>query len=140
MRISDWSSDVCSSDLLRSTEFASHVAMLRANMRHAGVLRIDHVMGLERLFCIPAGGKPGDGAYLAYPSQAMRGLLAIESRRNGCMVIGEDLGTVPEGFRATMANTGILSYKLRSEEHTSEHQSLMRSSYAVFCLKNKNET
>ena len=82
-------------------------ALYRANMRHAGMLRIDHAMGLERLFLIPAGAKPAEGAYLACPVDDLIGHIALESQRAQCMVIGEDLGTVPEGFRDRMARASI---------------------------------
>jgi glycogen operon protein len=78
-----------------------------ANMRHAGMLRIDHAMGLQRLFLIPDGAKPADGAYLAYPFDDLIGKIALESHRAKCMVIGEDLGTVPEGFRNRLTKANI---------------------------------
>ncbi len=86
--------------------------MLRANMRAAGAIRIDHVMGLARLFWIPEGESPANGAYVAYPLQDMLAVLALESRRARCIVVGEDLGTVQEGFRESLAEVGVLSYKL----------------------------
>ena len=82
-------------------------ALYRANMRHAGMLRIDHAMGLERLFLIPEGAKPAEGAYLSYPLDDLIGHIALESQRARCMVIGEDLGTVPEGFRDRMTRANI---------------------------------
>ncbi len=87
--------------------WASLSALYRANMRHAGMLRIDHAMGLERLFLIPAGAKPAEGAYLSYPLDDLIGHIALESQRAQCMVIGEDLGTVPEGFRDRMTGANI---------------------------------
>ena len=69
-----------------------------ANMRHAGLLRIDHAMGLTRLFVVPDGAKPSEGAYVAYPFDELIGQIALESQRNKCAVVGEDLGTVPPGF------------------------------------------
>ncbi|MDE3176374.1 MAG: glycogen debranching protein GlgX [Pseudomonadota bacterium] len=81
--------------------------LLAANMRHAGMLRIDHAMGLTRLFVIPDGAKPAEGAYVAYPADELIGQIALESQRNHCMVIGEDLGNVPDGFRDKMTKADI---------------------------------
>ncbi len=92
--------------------YAPFIATLRANMRHAGALRIDHVMGLMRLFWIPAGGTPEAGAYVAYPLDDLFGIVALESQRNRCLVIGEDLGTVPDAVREAMARYGALMYRL----------------------------
>jgi (1->4)-alpha-D-glucan 1-alpha-D-glucosylmutase len=94
---------------LREAGFEAFSGMLRANMRHAGALRIDHVMGLMRLFWVPGGGKPAEGAYVAYPFRELMGILALESQRNHCLVIGEDLGTVPPEVRAAMGQRGVLS-------------------------------
>ena len=87
-------------------------SLYAANMRHAGLLRVDHAMGLARLFVVPYGAKPAEGAYLAYPLEDLLGHIALESQRHGCMVVGEDLGTVPEGFRETVARTDILSTRV----------------------------
>jgi glycogen operon protein len=87
-------------------------ALLSANMRHAGMLRIDHAMGLTRLFVVPDGAKPAEGAYLAYPLDDLVGHVALESQRRVCMVVGEDLGTVPEGFRDTLARADILGMRV----------------------------
>ena len=92
--------------------FASFASLIAANMRHAGALRIDHAMGLSRLFWIPDGGTGADGAYVAYPFADLLGQLALESARARCMVIGEDLGTVPDGFRPAMTEADILSYRV----------------------------
>jgi glycogen debranching enzyme GlgX/4-alpha-glucanotransferase len=82
-------------------------AIYGANMRHAGMLRIDHAMGLTRLFVIPDGAKPAEGAYVAYPVDDLIGQIALESQRHQCMVIGEDLGTVPDGFREKLTRANI---------------------------------
>jgi len=97
---------------LRAQGYGYFIALLRANMRHAGVLRIDHVMGLMRLFLIPAGAMPKHGAYIRFPFEDLLGIVALESTRNSCVVIGEDLGTVPMGFRERMAEAGILSSRV----------------------------
>jgi 4-alpha-glucanotransferase len=97
---------------LRAEAYASFVELLRANMRHAGGLRIDHVMGLLRLWCVPENCPAGEGAYVGYPFDDMLGVLALESHRNRCLVVGEDLGTVPEGFRDRMAEENVLSYRV----------------------------
>jgi 4-alpha-glucanotransferase len=86
--------------------------LLDAAMAPAGAVRIDHAMGLMRLFWIPAGGTPADGAYVSYPLPAMLRTVAEASRAHDCLVIGEDLGTVAEGFREAMLGAGLLSYKV----------------------------
>lgn len=86
--------------------------LLRANMRHAGALRIDHVMGLARLFLAPEGEKARMGAYVSYPLDALLAQLAIESRRAQCLVVGEDLGTLPWGFREKLDDANVLSYRV----------------------------
>ena len=97
---------------LRAAAYRPFIDLLRANMRYAGALRIDHVMELTRLFWIPAGKGPREGTYVGYPFEDLLGILALESVRHRCVVIGEDLGTVPEGFRERMLEAGVLSYRL----------------------------
>ena len=97
---------------LRRRGFAPVIAALRANMRHAGILRIDHVMSLQRLYWIPSGCPATAGAYVNYPFHDLLRLVALESRRHGCAVVGEDLGTVPDGFRETMQRASVLSYRI----------------------------
>ncbi|MBE7181970.1 MAG: 4-alpha-glucanotransferase, partial [Terriglobus roseus] len=97
---------------MREDGYRSFIALLRTNMRHAGGVRIDHAMALERLYWIPRGGTPRDGGYVRYPTEDLIGVIALESHRNKCLVVGEDLGTVPKGFRERMAEAQILSYKV----------------------------
>jgi len=77
-------------------------------MRHCGAMRLDHAMGVVRQFWIPAGAPPLTGAYVAYPTAAMVRVLATESRRNRCVVVAEDLGTVPHDFRHSLKRWGML--------------------------------
>ena len=99
-------------EALIESAYTSFIATLRANMRHAGALRIDHVMGLMRLFWIPAGTPPAEGAYVRYPFADLLGIVALESHRNRCLVIGEDLGTVPDEVRIALKAAGVLSYRV----------------------------
>ncbi|HZI83775.1 MAG TPA: 4-alpha-glucanotransferase, partial [Casimicrobiaceae bacterium] len=96
---------------LRESAYAPLIATLRRNMRGAGALRIDHVMGLMRLYWIPEGAPAGAGAYVVYPFEDHLGVLSLESQRNRCLVVGEDLGTVPDEVRTGMRRTGILSLR-----------------------------
>jgi 4-alpha-glucanotransferase len=98
--------------VLREEAYRSFIDLVRTNMRHAGGLRIDHVMALQHLYWIPKGMSPADGAYVGYPLVDLIGILALESHRNHCLVVGEDLGTVPDGFRERMAEANILSYRV----------------------------
>ncbi len=97
---------------LRSAAYAPFIAMLRANMRHAGAIRIDHAMGLARLYWIPEGASAAEGAYVRYPLADLMAILALESQRQRCLVIGEDLGTVPDEVRSALRNGNVLSYRL----------------------------
>lgn len=108
----DWGLPPFNPRTLRLEAYRSFIELVRANMRHAGGLRIDHVLGLQRLWWVPAGESARNGAYMAYPFDDLAAILALESHRQQCLVVGEDLGTVPEGFREKMADYGILSYKL----------------------------
>ncbi len=103
----DWGLTSFSPQGLVARGFAPFIETLRANMRHAGGVRIDHAMGLMRLWLVPRGGLPAEGAYLAYPIDDLLRLLALESHRHRAIVIGEDLGTVPADFRAHCRAAGI---------------------------------
>jgi 4-alpha-glucanotransferase len=108
----DWGLPPFDPRALREERYLSFVELVRANMRHAGGLRIDHVMGLLRLYWVPRGQSPKDGGYVDYPIDDLVGILALESHRHRCIVVGEDLGTVPEGFRELMTRANILSYRV----------------------------
>lgn len=108
----DWGLPPFHPRMLRQEAYRSFIELVRANMRHAGGLRIDHVMSLQHLYWVPQGHSPQDGAYVSYPMEDMIGILALESQRQQCLVVGEDLGTVPAGFRERMAQANILSYRV----------------------------
>ncbi|PYD48322.1 4-alpha-glucanotransferase [Novacetimonas pomaceti] len=93
---------------LRRHGYAAFIQTLRAGFAHGGGLRIDHVMGLQRLWIIPEGGAPTDGAYLAFPGQDLMRLIALESLRHAAIVVGEDLGTVAPAFRREARRHSIM--------------------------------
>ncbi|MEJ8574222.1 4-alpha-glucanotransferase [Microbaculum marinum] len=97
---------------LAAGDFEHYRTLVSAAMRSAGALRIDHVMALWQLFFIPEGGTAADGAYVRYRIDRLVEVLAEESRTHRALVIGEDLGNVPRGFRTIMRNAAILSYRL----------------------------
>lgn len=97
---------------LRREGFAPFIATVRAAIGHAGGIRIDHAMGLSRLWVVPHGKASRDGAYLTYPLDDMLRILAIESHAAQAVVIGEDLGTVPAGFRPKSEARGILGMRV----------------------------
>jgi 4-alpha-glucanotransferase len=108
----NWGLTAFSPHALREGGFEPFIATLRAAMRDAGGVRIDHALGLARLWLIPDGGHPRDGAYLAYPLADLLRLIKLESSRHQAIVIGEDLGTVPEGFREQLAAAGVAGMRV----------------------------
>ncbi|MFF1403749.1 4-alpha-glucanotransferase [Streptomyces sp. NPDC058294] len=104
----DWGLPPWRPDRLAACGHAPYRDLLRALFRYAGALRIDHVMGLFRLWWIPQGSPPTEGTYIHYDSDAMLAILALEATRAGAVVIGEDLGTVEPGVRETLERRGVL--------------------------------
>lgn len=98
--------------LLQAANYEPFIQSVRGAMRHAAALRIDHVMGLFRLFWIPQGAGPGSGAYVYYTASDLLGILALESHRARCFVVGEDLGTVETSIRTELAARKILTCRL----------------------------
>jgi 4-alpha-glucanotransferase len=92
--------------------FSTYIAMLRAAMRHSGGVRIDHAMGLARLWVVPDGASAADGVYLHFPLDDMLRLIRLESWRHRTIVLGEDLGTVPEGFQNEISRAGVLGMRV----------------------------
>ncbi|MEX2598225.1 MAG: 4-alpha-glucanotransferase [Dehalococcoidia bacterium] len=108
----------------RSAGHGYFIESLRHHMRHASLLRLDHVMGLHRLYWIPRGGEASDGAYVRYPAEEMYAVLCLESHRNGTGIVGEDLGTVPPIVPRAMGRHGlkrmfILQFSVFPERHRS---------------------
>ena len=104
----DWGLPPWRPDTLAASGYAPFADLLRGALSRAGGLRVDHVMGLFRLWWIPEGRPPTEGTYVRYDSEAMLGVLALEAERAGAVVIGEDLGTVEPGVREALAGRGIL--------------------------------
>ncbi len=104
----DWGVTAFSPGALTQSGFAGFLATLRSAMRHAGGVRIDHILGLRRLWLVPHGAAPTEGVYLTYPQDDLLRLIALESWRARAVVIGEDLGTVPCGFREALRERGVM--------------------------------
>jgi 4-alpha-glucanotransferase len=104
----DWGLPPWRPDRLAGTGYEPLRGLLRGMLRHAGALRIDHAMGLFRLWWVPAGQNPTRGTYVRYDSEAMLAVLTLEAHRAGAAVVGEDLGTVEPGVREALARRGIL--------------------------------
>lgn len=121
---------------LADANYEPFAEILWANMRHAKVLRIDHVLGLSRQFWVPRGASGADGAYVTMPLENLLAVTAFESRKANCVVIGEDLGTVPNGLRHRLAEADILSYRVlwfeQNEQKFHSPQSYPRQ--AAACL------
>ncbi|GHZ43490.1 TPA: 4-alpha-glucanotransferase [Vibrio cholerae] len=108
----NWGLPPLNPQALQATAYDAYIKLLRANMKHCGALRIDHVLGLLRLWWIPKGENATKGAYIYYPVKDMLAILALESHRHQCSVIGEDLGTVPDEIVELLRDAGVHSYKV----------------------------
>jgi 4-alpha-glucanotransferase len=118
---------------LKALRYRPFIELMRRNMRHAGVLRIDHVLGLARSFWLPAGGAVA-GTYIRYPLQDLLALVTLESHRNRCLVVGEDLGTVPDALRAALDDHGLLGCRLLYFEWDETGACRPASSYPRRCI------
>ena len=97
---------------MEARQLQGFVRLIRHNMRYYGALRLDHVMSLFRLWWVAAGHLPLEGAYVHYPLDQLLTVLALESTRNACLVVGEDLGVVPDEMRRAMPQYGLYHYKV----------------------------
>ncbi|RIV86002.1 4-alpha-glucanotransferase [Aurantiacibacter zhengii] len=116
----NWAITSFSPDGLRRTGYAPWIAMIRSALAYGGGLRIDHAFGLARLWVIPEGGGPGDGAYLAYPFDDLIRILTLEAHLADAFVIAEDLGTAPHGFSAAIAQRRLLGMRVLWFERASD--------------------
>ncbi len=116
----DWGFPPTHPEMIREQRYRYVIECLRHHLRHTGLLRIDHVMSLHRLFWIPKGMEPGQGAYVRYPAEEVYAILALESHRHNAVILGEDLGTVPPEVRPAMIRHGfhrmyVVQYELASD-------------------------
>ena len=116
----DWGLAPLNPHALPAGDFQAVRLLMRAAMRHAGAIRLDHVLGLQRVFMIPLGASAAEGAYVRFPFRQLLSVVAEESVRFKCIVIGEDLGTVPENFRETISRWGLWCYRVMLFEREGE--------------------
>ena len=134
----DWNLPVIDPRALAADGWSYWIALLRSAMRHAGMLRLDHILGLVRQWWIPSGASPTRGAYVRFPTRELLGVLALESRRQKTVIVGEDLGTVPDSLPGLLARHGILSSRvLMFGRHASGSFRPLRT-YARRCLLTAN--
>jgi 4-alpha-glucanotransferase len=114
---------------LEERQFEPFRHMLQASMRYAGAIRLDHVLGLKRLYLIPHGVRANCGAYIRFPFEALLASAALGSLEHECIVVGEDLGTVPENFRETLADWGIWTYQVMLFERSTNGAFVSPESY-----------
>ena len=130
----DWGLAGFNAGGLEARDFTPFREIVRASMRFAGAIRLDHVLGLNRLYLIPSGTSPRDGVYVEMPFDALLGVIAQESVDQNCITIGEDLGTVPDGFRDRLAAWGVWSYKVMMFERGHDGAFIGSSDYAANAL------
>ena len=130
----DWGIPPLHPVALREQAYEPFARLLRANMPEGGALRIDHVMQLLRLWWVPRGSASSQGAYVHYRLDELMAVVALESRRRRCLVIGEDLGTVPPEVRAAMGVHGVYSYRVLLFEREADGGFIPPARYPARCL------
>ncbi len=130
----DWSQPPWRPDALAETGYAAYRDMLRTILRHAGGIRVDHALGFFRLWWIPVGAKPYEGTFVKFDHEAMVGILALEAKRAGAFVVGEDLGTVEGWIRDYLQQRGILATSILWFEHNEQGQPLEPERWRELCF------
>jgi 4-alpha-glucanotransferase len=130
----DWSQPPWRPDRLAELGYAPYRDMLRTILRHAGGIRVDHVIGLFRLWWVPAGLSPAEGTYVRYDHEALIGILALEAWRAGAVVVGEDLGTVEPWVRDYLSERGLLGTSILWFERDREGRPLRPEQWRELCL------
>jgi 4-alpha-glucanotransferase len=123
---------------LADEDFAELRALMKSAMRHAGAVRLDHVLGLKRIFMIPHGCPAAEGTYVQFPFEQSLRAIAEESLKARCTIIGEDLGTVPEGFRETITRWGLWTYRVMLFERERDGRFRPPETYPVEALATFN--
>lgn len=130
----DWSQPPLRPDALAEEGYGPFRDLVRAALRDAGGVRIDHILGLFRLWWVPAGRPPTEGTYVRYDHEAMIGVLALEATRAGAVVVGEDLGTVAPGVREEMTERGLFGTSVLWFERTEDGVPLPPEDYRRLCM------
>lgn len=130
----NWSQPPLRPDRLAATGYRPFRDMLRSVLAHAGGIRIDHVLGLFRLYWIPQGAQATEGTYVRYPGEDLLGVLALEAERAGAVVVGEDLGTVEAGVRDRLRDAGVLGSRVLYFERDEDEQLIASSAYPELAL------
>jgi 4-alpha-glucanotransferase len=130
----DWSQPPWRPDQLAEQGYAPYREMLRTVLRHAGGVRVDHIIGLFRLWWVPLGRKPVEGTYVRYDHEALIGILALEAHRAGALVIGEDLGNVEPWVRDYLTERGILGTSILWFERDEQGRPRPPEAYRAMCL------
>ncbi len=134
----DWGLAPFNPHALPVNDFAAIRVMMGATMRHAGAIRLDHVLGLKRVWMIPHGSKAADGAYIRFPFEQLLRVISEESNRFRSIVIGEDLGTVPDNFHETLSQWGLWGCRVMLFERESDGRFRPPESYPAEALATFN--
>jgi 4-alpha-glucanotransferase len=130
----DWQVPPLRPDRLADTGYAAFRDIVGATLRHGGGIRIDHILGLFRLWWIPEGAAAHEGTYVRYPAHDLLGVLALEAHRAGSTVVGEDLGTVERGVRDTLADWGLLGSRVVYFERDEDRRPRSSADYPQLAL------